>query len=188
MAQGSEPETTPLIDEPFLLEFPADGRVRLVTPPSIPDEIAELTDLTREFNDFFITLPGRALTPGVEWADTMTVTGARRSSDTFQSHQVRRYRVVRDTMVGKTAAFLFEVVGEERIEGSGPMAEAPHITASTVLEGGDTGFAVFSPATGRLIARWRSGKLTGQVRLTGGPQPMELPQTFEYTHRIESVR
>ena len=34
----------------------------------------------------------------------------------------------------------------------------------------------------------RSGKLTGQLSLTGGPQPMELPQTFEYSHRIESVR
>jgi hypothetical protein len=125
---------------------------------------------------------------GVEWADTMTITRAARPTDTFRLHQVRRYRVVRDTVVGDTAAFVIEVVQEARLEGSVPVAEAPHLTASTVVDGGDTGFAVFSPATGRLIFRQRTGKYSGQLSVTGGPQPMELPQTFEYTHRIESVR
>jgi hypothetical protein len=184
--QQQTPDTDPLLQQPFTLTFPPDGRLALQTAPALPPEIAQMTDLRRQFDDFFITVPAKPLALGVEWADTASYSRTGRPSETFTAHLVRRYRAVRDTVALGSPAVIIEVTQDIRIEGTSPMEMGGQtLTAGTVLQGGETGFAVFSPSTGRLLVRSRRGVLDGHFTVTGGAQPLSLPQYYEYTSRLE---
>jgi hypothetical protein len=51
----------------------------------------------------------------------------------------------------------------------------------TYLEGEETGTALFVVSSGRLHSRERRGTLSGELTITGGPQPATIPQRYEYT-------
>ncbi|HEU5185123.1 MAG TPA: hypothetical protein VFU01_11170, partial [Gemmatimonadaceae bacterium] len=66
-AQRKEPDTEALLRAPFTLSVSDRGTVRLHAFPQMPESIAGITDLTRQFDDFFITLPAKPLKPGLTW-------------------------------------------------------------------------------------------------------------------------
>ena len=49
-----------------------DGRIETLRAPEQSDETRQLTDLSRQFDDFFLRLPAAPLTVGTEWVDTMS--------------------------------------------------------------------------------------------------------------------
>jgi hypothetical protein len=149
----------------------------------MPEPIAAMTDLTHQFDDFFISLPAQRLGPGVEWADTTGSTRAGRATDTYNSTQVRRFRVERDTVIQGQAAVVLSVRSSARLTGASPVPGRPDIV-STSLQGEEEGLAVFAPASGRFVARTKRGTMRGELRISGGAAPVVMPQTYEYTSTI----
>jgi hypothetical protein len=181
------PDTREMLSRPYVLRFSPRGHIVTLVAPPMPVPIGQITDLTRQFDDFFITLPDEPLVAGVSWADTVVRDDAGRPADSVATRHERTYVVKGDTAVDGTRAVVIEVHQRVWIEGRSPI-EGQGLTAGTVLEGEDTGFAIFDPVRGELIARRRTGALTGRLSIIGGPEVIEMPQTFNYESSIERVR
>ncbi|HSJ23458.1 MAG TPA: hypothetical protein VK929_02165 [Longimicrobiales bacterium] len=186
-AGAARPGTEALLGQPFDFTFLPTGQVQSVKAPAMPAEIAAITDLTRQFDDFFITLPPGELVIGATWADTVINEEAAREVDRTTSRHIRSYAVERDTTVAGVPAFVIRVHQASDIEASSEMPEE-NMTVSSRLTGTDEGWAVFAPGPGRLLERHSSGSLTGEMRLQpGGMEPVTVPQSYTYQRSIRLV-
>ncbi len=181
-AQRKEPNTEGLLRAPFTLSISGRGTVRLHAFPQMPESIAEITDLTRQFDDFFITLPATTLKPGLTWSDTLFSTRPSRPRDTFSSRHVRSYRVERDTVVGGVPAVIIRLDQTLQLDASSPLEDG--VAVHSTLEGMETGTAIFAPTRGRLVARSRTGSLRGMFRMTSPSGRAEMPQSYDYTSTL----
>lgn len=181
-AQRKEPDTEGLLRAPFTLSISDRGTVRLHAFPQMPESIAGITDLTRQFDDFFITLPAKPLKPGLTWSDTLFSTRPTRPRDTFSSRHIRSYRVERDTVVAGVAAIIVRVDQTLQLDASSPLEDG--VAAHSTLEGTETGTAIFAPTLGRLVARNRTGSMRGMFKMTSPSGRAEMPQSFDYTSTL----
>jgi len=178
------PSTSAALHQPFRLVFKPGGKVTTVSAPSFPAEIASHTELHREFEDFFISLPTSPLRARITWTDTVENTTSGSPQETFQSRHIRHYRVLRDTVLADhVKAILIAVEQEITLRSSSPMKNAP-VTIFTRLEGREEGTAVFNPATRRLLTRVRRGHLNGEQVLRGESREMTVPLLFEYSSSL----
>ena len=178
------PSTSAALRLPFRHVFTRAGQVRTVSAPSFPTDISSHTDLDRQFEDFFISLPTSVLRPGITWTDTVENTTSGSPQDTFQSRHIRHYRALRDTVLADhVKAIVIAVEQEITIRSSSPMKNAP-VTIFTQLQGREEGTAVFTPAAGRLITRVRRGRLNGEQVLRGEGREMKVPMSYEYSSSL----
>jgi hypothetical protein len=64
-----EPETDPLIGGRYRGIISRDGHYRAAARPFVPDDLAEVADLSRALDDLLPRLPGQALPVGGTWTD-----------------------------------------------------------------------------------------------------------------------
>jgi len=178
------PSTSAALHLPFRLVFTRAGQVTTVSAPSFPPEIASRTDLDRQFEDFFISLPTSALRPQLTWTDTVENTTSGSPQDTFHIQHIRHYRALRDTVLADHVnAIVIAIEQEITLRSSSPMKNAP-VTIFTRLEGREEGTVVFTPAAGRLLTRVRRGHLNGEQVLRGEGREMTVPMSFEYSSSL----
>ena len=172
---------------PFRLLLPPTGRVTTLSAPAFPADIARQTDLSHEFEDLFISLPGSELHPGTTWADTVANTTPSPPQDTYQSDHIRRFRVLRDTIVGETSAFVISVDQSIRLRSSTRMQSQP-VSITTELAGQEQGTVIFAPRVGYLLSRARRAHLEGQQVLQGSARRAEVPLTYDYSSTLVLIR
>jgi hypothetical protein len=178
------PLTSAALHLPFRLVFTRAGQVTTVSAPSFPSEIVAHTDLDRQFEDFFISLPKSALRPDVTWTDTAENTRSGSPQDTFHIRHIRHYRALRDTVLADNLnAIVIAIEQEITLRSSNPMKNAP-VTIFTRLEGREQGTAVFTPTAARLSTRVRRGHLNGEQVLRGEGREMTVPMSFEYSSSL----
>lgn len=179
------PNTASALRQPFRLILKSNGAVTLVSAPTFAAEIAEQTDLSHQFDDFFISVPAAALRPAVAWSDTLEVSRSAEGDgqEHSESRHIRRFRVLRDTVVAGAPAVVIAVDQEMEIQSSSPMKNQP-VTIETRLQGKEQGFAVFATRAGRLLARERRGHLEGQQVLRGQARDMTVPMVYDYTSSL----
>lgn len=180
------PAADSVLKQPFRLGLDARGRVRLLQAPKFPSSFEGLSDLSHQFDDFFLRLPEKPLVVGLAWSDTST----RRDSTSDKTSRWTTnadYRVERDTVVDGTPAVVVSMKQRIRISGEGPVPNQP-MRATSMLEGGDEGYFVFAPAAGRMLARRRTGKLEGDTFLRGAMGEMTMRQAYTYTSTLDAVR
>jgi hypothetical protein len=186
-ARGARrPHTEALIGRTFSLAIDRSGRVETLAVPEIPEAVSAVTDLTRQFEDFLVTVPDGELRSGREWADTAVHDRPGRPTDTYHSHRIRTYRVVGDTVIGGVTAKRIHVRQTITMEAASRIEEED-VTVVTRLAGTEDGTAFFAPATGRLLARTRTGELAGEMSVTGRAGTVSFPQEWTYRSRIEPV-
>lgn len=177
------PSTIAALRLPFRLVFTQPGQVKTVSAPSFPPEITSHTDLNREFEDFFISLPKSALRPQMTWTDTVENTTSGSPQDTFYIQHIRHYRALRDTVLADhVKAIVIAIEQEISLRSSSPMKNAP-VTIFTRLQGREEGTAVFIPAA-RLLSRVRRGRMNGEQVLKGEGREMTVPMSFEYSSSL----
>ena len=179
------PETGALLGRPFVLTVDSRGRANLAAAPIIPDGIRQVTDLTHHFDDFFIRLPAQPLVIGLAWADTSSRSGEA-DGKTLQLRSIANYRVERDTTVGGEAAMVIRATQQSSVTTEGPVPGQPMRVQSRIT-GGDEGFFVFSKS-GRMLARQRMGRTSGETVMRGAAGSVTLKQTMSFTSRVEVVR
>ncbi len=178
------PSTSAVLHLPFRLVFTRAGKVTTVSAPSFPPDIVSHTDLDRQFEDFFISLPMSALRPQTTWTDTVENTTSGSPQDTFHIQHIRHYRALRDTVLADhVKAIVIAIEQEITLRLSSPMKNAP-VTIFTRLEGREEGTAVFAPAMARLLSRVRRGHLDGAQVLRGEGREMTVPMSFEYSSSL----
>lgn len=183
--QGEQrPTTDEALKKPYRLTFDARGRVGLVEAPKFPDAFAGMGDLAHEFNDFFLRLPAKPLRVGLTWTDTLD------RSDSTAERSVRmtsvaEYKVEKDTVVEGTPALVVRMKQRLRVHAEGPVPNQP-ARSEAAFEGGDDGYFVFAPKSGRVLARRRTGQLSGDVNIAAAGVTMK--QALNYTSTVDAVR
>lgn len=185
--QGEQsPATDSALKRPFRFGLDARGRVKNVDAPKWPTSLQAVSDLSHQFDDFFLRLPAKPLQVAMAWSDTTTLTDS--TGDRF-SRWVRAadYRVERDTTVDAVPALVISVKQKLGVTVSQPVP-GQQMRSDAQLSGEEHGFFVFSPKTGRLIGRRQEGKLEGPVKLSGAMGDMQMNQSISYTGALESLK
>lgn len=178
------PATEAVLGLDFVLRLDDRMHVETVEAPDFPEAFQGITDLTKQFHDFFMPEPAESLALGVLWTDTFTSVDTAQDGRVTHSEKRGRYEVVRDSLIEGDAVWVVhaEVDQEMRSQGPGPQ---PGITAVSTLDGSDTGEFLISKDRADMVARSRTGRLSGELRYEGMPQPIILPQVIEYTNSVE---
>ncbi len=182
--QGTQtPRTDSLLMQPFLLSFTARGAVSLRRAPIMPASVAAVTDLTHQFDDFFLRLPSGALTTGRTWRDT-SVIGDSTGPTWYHARSIARYTVKGDTVFNGERALVIGMTQELTLTSGGPVPNQP-VTSSQTLEGSDAGTVIYSPTRGRMLARQRLGALSGAMTFTAPSGTTTMPQRYGFDSRID---
>ena len=185
--QGEQrPATDSALQQPFRLGLDARGRVTNVEAPKWPASLDGVSDLSHQFDDFFLRLPAQPLKVGLAWSDTTTKTDS--TAERF-TRWVRAadYRVERDTTVGTTPALLVHMKQKMSARVAAPIPNQP-MRSDAQLTGEEDGWFVFAPSTGRLLARRREGKLEGPVKASGAMGELEMNQSISYTGAMDALK
>ena len=185
--QGEQrPPTDSALNQPFRLGLDTRGRVTNVEAPKWPASLEGVSDLSHQFDDFFLRLPAQPLKVGLAWSDTTTKTDS--TSERFTRWtRAADYRVERDTMVGTTPAFVVRMKQKMSARVTAPIPGQP-MRSDAQLSGEEDGYFVFAPSTGRLISRRREGKLEGPVKASGAMGEMQMNQSISYTGAMDSLK
>jgi hypothetical protein len=179
------PATDSALKQPFRLAFDQFGRVTLVKAPTFPKSFEGMTDLSHQFDDFFLRLPKKPLVVGLAWSDSSSRTDSTAERLTKWSTNAD-YRVDHDTVVAGAPAVVVVMKQRLRISGEGPVAGQP-MRATSSLEGTEEGFVVFSKA-GQMLGRRRSGRLEGDIFMKGSMGEMAMKQSYNYTGTVDALR
>jgi hypothetical protein len=183
---NQQPATDSALNAPFSMRFDNRGRVRNPAAPKFPASFEGVTDLSRQFDDFFLRLPAQPLRAGLVWTDTSSrVDSTAEKSSRWNA--ISTYRVERDTTVDGIRAMVISMKQQVRTQSEGPMQGQPARLESR-LEGSEDGIVVFAPQTGRLLGRRRQGTMTGDLMMRGGGGEMAMSQSFTYTGTLDAVR
>lgn len=179
-----DPNTDPLISVPFVVEYDGAGSFAALEHPSMPPEVAAISDLTQQFRDYLLPMPDSRPETGVIWTDTIEFESRNEASGQFTSAvHVRQFVVREDTVTAMGPGTIIDVIQEVTMEGEAP-ADAQGTMASTTLAGIDAGFVVFDFEVGRMRYRARTAELTGTTRIGDGPAAMQIDQTLSYESTI----
>ena len=176
-------DTGALIGPRFVLHED-DGRITTVSAPALPEEIRQLTDLRRQFDDFFLRTQGRTLAPGEEWVDSLDMSAAEGEAGTDR-RTVTRFRVRGDTAVYGIAGRIVEY--ESAIEASLHTAPTRDGVLRSSLTGGENGFFVYSAERAVMLLRQRVGVLEGEITVEGNFETVHLPQAYTYQSRVALI-
>jgi len=183
---AQRPSTADALHAPFTLTFDDRGRVKLLAAPSFPASFEGVTDLTRQFDDFFFRLPTAPLRVGYAWSDTSGRTDSTATSFT-RTQSVASYRVERDTTVDGVPAVVVSMRQQLSSRSDRPIPNQPGRAVST-LTGADSGIVIFAPQAGRFLGRQREGLLQGDLIMRGAGGEMALKQSYRYTSTVTAVR
>ena len=185
-AGDQRPATDSALKLPFRLAFDSRGRVKVVQAPVFPKSFEGMTDLSHQFDDFFLRLPAKPLTVGLAWSDSLSRTDSTAEKFTRWASNAD-YRVERDTVVAGAPAVIVSVKQRVKISGEGPVPNQP-MRATSALDGTEEGFFVFAPKPGRVIARRRAGRLEGDIFMKGGMGEFTMKQVYSFTGSLDAIR
>ena len=181
-----EPNTAPVVGKPFHLLFDARGRVETLATPTFPESFAAITDLSTQFDDFFVRLPDAELEIGLSWADTV-VRGDSASAESWSRYRSEwELHVVRDTVVDDRLAFVIESYQILSTSSLGPV-EGEDLQLRSELSGEERSVVVFVPGAGRMLSRDDAGELRGTMEMTQGGSVVRLAHEYRYTNSIRAV-
>ncbi len=184
--QGEQkPATDALLRQPYRLGFDSRGKVKLVAAPTLPEALASFGDLSNEFSDLFLRLPAQPLRVGLTWTDTLTRTDST-ADRKANATAISDYKVEKDTVVNGTPALLVRMTQRAKIHIDAPVPNQPGMRSDATMEGNTTGFYVFAPKPGRMLARRRTGKISGDVNIAAAG--MTMKQAIDYTNTVDAVK
>jgi hypothetical protein len=181
-----DPDTDGALGLPFELAFPASGRVRLVSAPVFPDDVSDITDLTRQFDDFFLPLPAEPLAVGLTWTDSTRTASEGPDGEAEEDWSRGTYEVVADTVEGGRRVLLVEAVIEKGSRSVGTDGELG-LTTTHEMAGTERSVFAFAPDPGVLVWRDRTGRMAGRTTLADGEGSDERAVTYAYESTIDLV-
>jgi hypothetical protein len=186
-AQGQQaPPTGEVLGKPFLLRVLADGSLETLSTPDVPASFQGVSDIARQFDDFFVRLPDTPLSRGTTWTDTVRVEAPTSTGGRVATERISRYEVVGDSVIDGAAVVVVRAVVRSHLNSTGP-AGMPETEMMSVLRGEEQGTFYFDAAGGRMIGRSQTGDLSGDLQFIG-PQPVSLGQRIRYERTLRLVR
>lgn len=178
IAGDAAPATGAVLGRPYVLRFGPRGYAATVRTPQFPESFAGVSDLAKQFDDFFLPLPAEPLRAGLEWRDSVTSVDSATAGTRGSLTRVGTYRVRGDTTVAGVRGLVVEsVVRLHVVTDAGATDERPALRSE--LLGEERGVAVFDPR-GVMLSRRRAAGMTGDVTMGQGPGRRQMQQTIRY--------
>jgi hypothetical protein len=184
--QQREPATTGALHRPFVLRFGPRGDVEVLSAPRFPAEFEGITDLTKQFDDYFVPLPARPLEPGYVWTDTVALRDSTTEGVSAFGF-VRHHRVRGDSTVDGERVLVIATRAQLAFEQT-EAGESPATTFRTVLVGEEEGTVLWSATRGVLVGRERRAELRGAMELLGTSLPVKFPIRRRYRSSLQLLR
>ena len=185
--QGQQaPPTGEVLRKPFVLRLQPDGTLETLSTPEVPASFQGVSDIARQFDDFFVRLPDTPLTAGIAWTDTVRVNGTTSTGGRVATERISRYEVVGDSVIDGAPAVVVRAAVRTQLSSSGP-AGMPETEMLSVLRGEEAGTFYFDAAAGRMLGRSQTGDLSGDLQFIG-PEPVSLGQRIRYERTLRLVR
>lgn len=178
------PSTAGALGRPFVLLVDRQGTIQTASAPAFPEEFEGVTDLTRQFDDYWVPLRARALRTGAEWTDTLAMRDSTDAGRVYAMHRVRSHRVRGDTVVGGERLVVLQITSKDSVDVSAPGAR-PGLSIRNVMRGTEQGIVLWSPQRGVLVSRSREGESSGEMHLLGGAQPIVMPMRRRFTNSLQ---
>ena len=173
-----QPGTAEVLRLPFTLCFDARGHVSTLAAPAFPTSIAGITDLTKEFWDFFPVLPRALLRVGATWVDTLV----RSDSGARGSHRLRAitsYRVTGERSYYADSVWV--LIGKRATEIT-VRQDAPKL--ETRLAGASELRIYFSQTGLRMSGKREIGALRGALMISAGQHTQSFPRSLTYVTNV----
>ncbi|HEX6071115.1 MAG TPA: hypothetical protein VFZ18_14865 [Longimicrobiaceae bacterium] len=185
--QGQQaPTTDEVLRQPFLLKLQSDGTLETLSTPPLPESFQGVSDIARQFDDFFVRLPDTPLTSGTAWTDTVRVNAATSTGGRVSTERISRYEVVGDSVIDGASAVVVRAAVRTQLNSTGPSG-MPETEMMSVLRGEEQGTFYFDAAAGRMLGRSQTGDLSGDLQFIG-PEPVSLGQRIRYERTLRLLR
>jgi hypothetical protein len=185
--QGQQaPPTEEVLRQPFVLRLDADGTLETLSTPELPASFQGVSDIARQFDDFFVRLPKTPLTRGAAWTDTVRVEAATSTGGRVATERITRYEVTGDSVIDGAPALVVRAAVRTQLSSTGPSG-TPETEMLSVLRGDEQGTFYFDAAAGRMLGRSQTGDLSGDLQFIG-PQPVSLGQRVRYERTLRLLR
>jgi hypothetical protein len=157
------------------LVFTLDGRGNATVrqQPEVDAEVSQLFSGLDIAHTFFPALPGRPISPGDVWVDTVSYEGAE-GAGSRKADAVVEYEAVGDTLVGGKSLLLIEMSGTMTLSADVTMAGMT-ITQDSELEVG--GHVLWDVASRRMVEAVRTASGEGTVDAPIAPAAIPISVT-----------
>lgn len=178
-AGNQRPNTSEVVGVPFTLLFSERGEVQTLESPPVPAPLRVMSDVRRQFHDFFLILPENTLVRGFSWSYEVAVEDSIDSSNQNAFRKVGQLTVEGDTVVSGISGL--KIVGElnSTLSSSQYVPEQGAVVRNA-FSGIERNVFVWAPDSGTLLYRMRAADLDGETVIDGGAAPMKMNQRIRY--------
>ena len=155
------------LEGPLVFVVRPGGDVVVNTTPSLSGAAEQLRPFQSLPYDFFPRLPGRAVSPGQTWVDTVAWAGGTGEAP-YSSTTVYTYTLAGDTTVAGSSLLKITVSGDTSMEGS---METGGVAIEQSLTGTTVGHYLWDPVAGLVHSAELNRDLEGSLRVPS----MNLP-------------
>lgn len=155
------------VEGPLVFVVAPDGDVAVDSTPSLSGAGEQLRPFQSLPYDLFPRLPGRVISPGQSWVDTVAWDGGPEQG-AFASNTVYTYTLSGDTTIAGASLLKITVEGDTSLEGS---METGGFTIEQSLSGTTVGFYLWDPVAKLVHSAELNRNLEGSLRVPS----MNLP-------------
>lgn len=177
---NQNPSTESVINVPFRLVVSPRGNVETISTPAVSPELRTISDVRRQFEDFFLVLPEEELEVGLSWEYYAAVDDSASVEGRHAFTKSGLLTVVGDTTVSGIHGLKIEGDLETTLLST---STDPNMGAEVInnFSGVERNVVVFSPERGVMVLRERNADLSGTTEYIGGAMPFSMQQTITYT-------
>jgi hypothetical protein len=146
------------------------GEVQVVSQPTVSDAAATFFGPLALAHSFFPALPGRPVTIGDAWTDTVRYEGPQ-GRGSVSSVSVLNYTVTRDTVLAGRSVLRLDVGGTSEQSSSGTIQG---MSFSQSLSGAVEGFVLWDVSRAVLVESYGEADLRGTMDVAAAPFPLTM--------------
>lgn len=151
------------IEGPLKVELRPRGQVEVVDTPSMSADLLDLAGPETLVRPFFVRLPGRAVTTGAQWVDTL-VTVDRAGGTVSRARSIVTSTLLGDTVVADRRLLRIGIRAQSEIEVTGTSGG---VEVEQRLTGWTEGRVLWDAQGRLLVERREEGEMVGSLSMAG---------------------
>ena len=158
------------IEGPLVMDLDARGHAELITRPALAGNAEEFFPTMTVAHSFFPLLPGRSVSVGDQWSDTIRFEGPE-GGGRVEFEEVLNYLVVGPQVEKERRLLRVDMVGEVR---TNTVSQLQGMEVSQALSGAVAGFFLWDESGRQLVRSFTESELRGVLEMSGGLGTMSV--------------
>lgn len=158
------------VDGPLVFTLDRKGSAEIVSQPKVSQAGQTFVQPLVLAHSFFPRLPGRGVSPGDSWTDTVSVDGPQ-GEGTVSATTVVTYTAVGDTVVGGRSLLRIDMTGDTDQTASGLIAG---MDFSQTAKGKVSGWVLWDMRRGLMVETFTDSDLRGSMDVSAAPFPLGM--------------